>query len=43
MRSNESELRIECTVMILELRIENNRERTIEFPIEADNGLMVPS
>jgi len=43
MCSNESELRIECAVMMSELRIENNRKRTIEFPIEADNGLMVPS
>ena len=32
-----------CAVMMSELKIEDNRERTIEFPIEMDNGLMVPS
>ena len=32
-----------CAVIMSELKIENNRESTIEFPIGADNGLMVLS
>ena len=35
-----SELRIECAAMMSELKIENNRDRTIRFPIEANNGIM---
>jgi len=32
-----------CAVMMSEPKTENNRKRTIEFPIGVDNGLMVPS